>query len=343
MRSPCDADVYPPFEARFPWLGADLQTLRNTLSGALHAPSETNGSERGERVYLPLRDGSGDVLHAWLDRGTEWASQCSGKPLMLLLHGLGGCESSSYMQTSARHFVRLGFPVLRLNFRGAGPSRATCRFQYHAGRTADLADVLRVLQEDRPELMRNGVVLAGFSLGGNLMLKFLAEYGADFSVRAAASVSAPIQLGATAEQMLCPRNFVYQRYLLRKMKVESLADGAELTDAERQAVLRSRSVYEFDDVFVAPRNGYRDARHYYGENSSCAFLGAISCPTLMIHAKNDPWVPASAYEELALGSSPHLQMLLASSGGHLGFHARGSRAPWHDRCIEHFFRERGAA
>jgi hypothetical protein len=333
-RMPAEAaqPSFPPFISRAPWWGPDLQTLRNVLRPAA-LEAATAARFPGERLALPVEDGTGDALSGLLQRPAARAA----RPLLILIHGLSGTEESAYMVGSAAHFLERGFPVLRLNLRGAGPSRPQCRLQYHAGRTADLRAALRVLAARRGELLQHGLLLIGFSLGGNMLLKFLAEYGHEFPICAAASVSAPIDLAAASRRFLEPRNRVYHRHLLRYMKIEALGDGAAVSDDERRRVLAARSIYEYDDVFVAPRNGYAGADHYYATNMARRFLPDIRHRTLVIHALDDPWIPASAYLTYPWHENAHLLPLLPRGGGHVGFHGRGSSSAWHDRCAEIFF------
>jgi len=312
---------FPTFRPRPPWLGGDLQTLRNTVVPVRHDLS----CYAAQRLTLPLSDGSGDRLAALLQRPAHTA-----RPLAVLIHGLSGSEDSAYMLASAAALLAAGHPVLRVNLRGAGPSRPLCRLQYHAGRSGDLRDALFGLDT---ALLADGLFLVGYSLGGNMLLKFLAEFGDWFAIRAAATVSAPLDLAAAAQRILAPRNRIYQRHLLRNMRIESLGDGAALTADERMRVQRARTIFEFDDTFVAPRNGYADAAAYYAENSAAHYLAAVRAPTLIVHALDDPWIPADAYRRVAWDAHPNLVPLLARSGGHVGFHGRGSAVAWHDRCL----------
>ncbi len=320
------ADI-PPFRPRLLWWGGDLQTLRNTL----RPPRLTASAMLGERLALGLGDGSGDRLVGLLQHPPGGGR---GAPLVVLIHGLSGSEDSPYMAVSAAGLLAGGYPVLRLNLRGAGPSRPLCRWQYHAGRTGDLRAALMGLDA---RLYADGFVLVGYSLGGNMLLKFLAEHGASFPIRAAAAVSAPIDLAAAAHRILAPRNRLYHRHLLRHMKAESLAPAAELTAQERAAITAAADIIEFDDRFVAPRNGFADAADYYARNSAEPFLPDIRVPTLIVHAGDDPWIPPHAYRRVAWDRYPHLHPVLPRRGGHVGFHARGTRLPWHDRVIAAFF------
>ena len=320
---------FPAFRPRAPWWGPDLQTLRNVLRPP--APPRVPTEAR----TLRLSDGSGDALAARLQRPDEDA----GRPLAVLIHGLGGSADSAYMHTSAAALLRRGHPVLRLNLRGAGESRALCRLQYHAGRTADLRDALRDLSSEQAGA---GIVMMGFSLGANLLLKFLAEYAAEFPIVAAASVSAPIDLSAASQRFMAPRNWLYQRHLLAAMKTEAAAAGARLEEAERRAIASARTVWEFDEHFVAPRNGWSGAEAYYEANAARGFLAEIRVPTLVVHALDDPWIPSESYRGLDWGRAPALTPLLPGSGGHVGFQGRDDRLPWHDRCFAAFLDALGA-
>jgi predicted alpha/beta-fold hydrolase len=317
---------FPPFRPLPPWWGPDLQTLRNTLA----PPPVGLEGRASERVRLPADDRSGDVLLGLLQR----PQQPAARPLVVLVHGLGGCEDSVYLRRAAAQLLALGHTALRLNLRGAGPSRATCRQHYHAGRSADLGAALAALD---PALLREGVLLVGFSLGANVLLKFLAEQGQRFPIRGAVAVSAPLDLGATSRRLRSARNRVYHAYLLRRIKRQVLAPGGELSPQERRAVVSARDLYAYDDAFVAARHGFRGADDYYARCSATAFLPEVRMPVLLIHALDDPWIPADTYTAYRWSRHPRLYPLLSRGGGHVGFHARDSAAAWHDRCAALFF------
>jgi uncharacterized protein len=313
------------FTPRAPWWGGDLQTLSNYLR------PRPRLDVRSERLVLPLTDGTGDRLSASLDRPPK---PQTGRPLVVLLHGLSGDEVSTNVMRTASVFLANGYPVLRLNLRGAGPSRPLSRLQYHAGRTADLAMALDQLPSEHAV---NGLAAVGYSLGGNMLLKFLGERGVSSPVRAAASVSAPIDLAATSIRMSRWRNAPYQAYLMREIRAEALAPISEITATEQALVLAARSIRDFDNAFSAPRNGFADADDYYAQNSARKFLGGIGVPTLVIHAKDDPWVPAEPYLAYDWHANRNLFPVIAPSGGHVGFFSRDRRANWHDLAIAAFF------
>jgi len=277
-------------------------------------------------LQLKMDDGSGDRLWALHNAGADGA-----KPLVILIHGLAGCEDSSYIIHATEYFLRHGFATLRLNLRGAGPSRPSCTLQSHAGRSQDLADAILALP---PATTARGVVAVGFSLAGNMSLKCAAEHGASLPLRAVATVSAPIDLAVTSANMLRPRNAVYNRKLLRDFRRECLAPGAIVSARERAAILASRNFMELDDNFVAPRNGYRDAHDYWENCQALGYLGQIKLPTLLLHAHDDPIVPIGPYLEHDWSENSWLFPVLTRHGGHVGFHATGNRTYHLDRVLE---------
>jgi uncharacterized protein len=322
---------FPRFLARPPWWGGDLQTLHNYL----RPPRLNLDPYPGERLEFPMNDGSGDVLLAALNRPAAIPEDGRRRPLAILIHGLTGCEDSSYVMTSARHLLDRGYPVMRLNLRGAGPSRPRCGLQYHAGRSDDLRAVL--LQMDG-RLAAQGILLVAYSLGGNMLLKYLGEQGRRAPVLGAVSVSAPIDLKATQLRFMQRRNRRYHDFLLGRMKEEIAAPGSALP-ADRRAILDGiDTVYGFDDRLVAPTNGFSGADDYYARCSAARFMKEIKVPTLVIHARNDPWIPPDAYLSFDWKANPKLVPLLPRGGGHVGFHGLGSAVPWHDRCIAEFLR-----
>jgi predicted alpha/beta-fold hydrolase len=301
----------PPFRPRLPWLGGDLQTVRNFLV----KPKPPIEQWPAEAIAFDMADGTGDRLNGWLHRPREERK----RPLILLVHGIGGSSESSYIRTSAVHLLRAGYPVLRLNLRGA--AGAPTKQFYHAGRTEDLKRVIGSLDGN---LAAHGVVPVGFSLGGNLLLKYLAECGAMAPVMAAISISAPIDLDATQRRIHMARNRLYHREIVKWVLSE-----------RGSAVPREiRTMLDFDNHVVAPANGFKDARDYYRQSSAAPMLGAIRRPTLLIHGGDDPWIPAESYRDLA--PNPNILSLIPKSGGHVGFHAAGTDVPWHDTALGKF-------
>ncbi|MBL4786707.1 MAG: alpha/beta hydrolase [Cohaesibacteraceae bacterium] len=314
----------PVFVPRFPWLGGDLQTLRNTFVGG----RDQFATPVGERLLLPMNDGSSDTLAAMLSPTT------GNKPLVILLHGLTGCETSPNVLRAHHLFSSAQFPVLRLNFRGSGPSLPTSSSSWCGGSSQDLADALLALDKS---LTCNGIFICGVSLGANLLLRFLAEFGENFPLIGAVSVSAPIDLAAASKTLLKPRNAIYQWHLLRQMKKDT---GAIALPGETiRKFMATKSIYQFDDVYVAPQHGFEGADHYYESCKALRFLDRIKISTLVIHARNDPWIPARAYDDFDWSANSALTLLFPDSGGHVGFHSRGTTTSWHDACALEFLKK----
>lgn len=316
----------PPFQPRFPWWTGNLQSLATAI---LPAPKDVS-PHTSNVLRLSLADG--DVLQASHDSPVE---PQAGRPPALLIHGVGGSSSSPYMLRASRYLLDLGHQVVRLNLRGAGPSRAECRGQYYAGGSADLAAVLSLLPES---LIKEGMVAVGYSVGGAILLKYLGEAGRDTPLAAAASVSAPIELAATCRNLMRWCNWLSHFILLRQMKREALGPGAALTPAERDGIAKARTLWQYDELFTAPRNGFADAATYYARCSAIEFLDGIRVPTLVLAAQDDPWVPRAAYLGQHWGSYKSLSLLplLPERGGHVGFHGVGSRQPWSDLVVGRF-------
>lgn len=233
-------------------------------------------------------------------------------PTVLIVHGLGGSAESDYVRSAARGLIDAGFPVARVDLRGAGASGPYCAGMYHGGRTEDIAAVVAAL--DGP------VAVLGFSLGGNATIKLLGERTP--GVVAGMSVSAPLDLAVGAEHLHHMAGGFYEKFLLRRLRVESLRPGARYTPEERAAIRGARRIVEFDNAVTGPRHGWRDAAEYYEVNSSIRFLTAVEVPLLVLHSRDDPMVPLGPYESVDWDCLPTTQLILTDHGGHVGFHGR---------------------
>lgn len=315
----------PAFHPLPHWTGGDPQTLRAYLRrwGKPTLPS-------GEILRIPVpaqhdERASDDTLIATLHKPHDAPS---GKPTLVLLHGLTGSQESRYMLDSAAFWLARGHAVMRTNLRGAGPSRKTCAGHYHAGLTDDVRHMLRAVPQD---LTADGVVLMGFSLGGNQAVK-LASEGDMPHVRTVVSVSAPLDLRASSERMGRPRNAAYQAVLVRDMRAEVSGESAIVSEAERATMRLARSVLMFDDTYMAPRFGFADAADYYKQCSAVRTADQITVPTLLIQARNDPWIPWQNCMDTKIVENPAITAVVTKDGGHVGFHDQRDGPRWHDRC-----------
>lgn len=318
-----------PFQQRWPWLGPDLQTLRDTLRPPNLPPER--GVEVGFSVGSgPLTLGSGHRLLALQDLPQDGPI----KAWVMLLHGLGGSSASPGVRRLALYLQAAGFAVWRLNLRGAGPGRSLAPGTYAARCNADLLPVLAQARQLAAELPLLGV---GLSLGGTMLLNALQEQPQ--ALDGLVTISSPLDLAATATQIEQPRNRLYQRWLLRRLLAQTLADPQGISDGERQLFQQGagpQTIRAFDAAITAPRWNFASVEHYYAEASPLADLlaGRPGPPTLLVHAADDPWVPAQAAASVAAAGAPgRLQVCLTAAGGHNGFHGVGDGplGSWSDR------------
>jgi len=324
------ADHFPIFRAGAPWWGGYLQTIAGALSTTSRRDLDQYPSER---LFARVQDGTGDCLVATLNRPV---SSDKTRCLILLIHGVSGTEDSSYILRSAVYFLNLGYPVLRANLRGAGPSRPLCKRQSNAGTTEDLNGLVSMVPAD---LRSNGIVAMGYSMGANLLMKFLGERGSSSPIKASIAVSSPLDLAIVSRRLMQWDNALFQFAILSQLRKESVKPAAEVSKPERDAVLGARTVWEFDEVFTAPRNGFRGAEDYYARSSCVPFLEHITVPTLVIYASDDPIVPNDAYFNYKWDRNPKLIPLISKSGGHTGFRAANGHAYWHDVCAGRFLKD----
>jgi predicted alpha/beta-fold hydrolase len=294
-----------------------------------------------ERVELP----DGDFLDLDWYEPEGCGVGVADAPLVLILHGLEGSSDSHYVRGMLRELGRMGVRGVVMHFRGCGGEPNRLRRAYHSGETGDLEFVVAELRR-REEGGRLGVV--GYSIGGNVLLKWLGEKGAAAAVDAAVAVSVPFDLTQAADRMSrgfsriyqrkstahavrrLSRGFsrIYQRRLVRCLqqsvleKMEHIDLALGLDEDELRAM---RSFWEFDDRVTARLHGFEGADDYYERCSSRAFMKSIERPTLVLHARNDPFMTEAVIptpDELAAS----VRFELADDGGHVGFVC--GRWPW---------------
>ncbi|WP_254053840.1 YheT family hydrolase [Singulisphaera sp. GP187] len=264
----------------------------------------------------------------------------SGDPGVVLIHGLGGCARAPYVVRVAARLLRLGIRVVRMNLRGAGAGFGLARGIYHAGRTEDVRRVVDWLGSTAPG---SPLAVAGFSLGANLALKLAAE-AVDRPVEGLDSVLAanpPIDLAACCRHIQRPENRIYDRNFVRLLRAEVARLQARFPDLEPIDLTPAKTLLDFDDLYTAPRNGFRDAVDYYAQSSSGPLIPRIQIPGLVIHAEDDPFIPPDPFRYIKF--PPGLALELNSSGGHLGYFSRtrwGGNRRWLDARVAAWFATR---
>ncbi|MCF0039181.1 YheT family hydrolase [Dyadobacter fanqingshengii] len=266
-----------------------------------------------ERIVTPDED--------FLDLDWSYGENAKSGKLAILSHGLEGNSTRQYILGMVKLLNRNGFDCLAWNFRGCGGEmNKTARF-YHSGASEDLDLVIQNALTRHYEQIH----LLGFSLGGNLTLKYLGESGADLDsrIKSALVFSVPMDLRACSLSIIQPENKVYMHRFLNTLKPKVNAKAAFFPDRINVSDQKHvRTLYDFDHIFTAPLHGFDGADHYYEACSSKFFIRDIAIPTMVINAKNDPIVPYSSLPLAELKAHAQVCLVATPDGGHCGFRPR---------------------
>ena len=293
--------------------GAHLQTLWGKFFRRQHpAPTVVERWDTPDGDFL-------DIHRLTADRGS---------PRLLLLHGLEGTVRSHYAQGLLNEAARRGWAADLLIFRSCGSELNRTRRFYHSGETSDLAFVLDRIVTEYPE---SKLAIAGVSLGGNVLLRFLGERGTDLprQLIAAAAISVPFDLLRSSRRINRGFSRVYQRYFLDSLRRKASEKQRRFPDlAAPDAIAGLRTLEEFDDLITGPLHGYRDAEDYYRRASSLPVLDRIGLNTLLLSAADDPMLPREVLDDVRAVArhNPKLRIEFVDRGGHAGFIAGSS--PW---------------
>lgn len=288
--------------------GAHLQTIASHLR-----PAPTLVLRR-ERLELPDGD--------FVDLGWSGDQNKTG-PLAVLVHGLCGGFESKYARGTACQLIARGWRTVIFQLRGAGPEPNRLQRCYNQGDTEDLRYFWHLLRNREPDAF---IATVGWSLGGNVTLKALAEEGKAAPVDIAAAASVPFSIQPCAERLRTGFSRIYQKRLLDDLKDALRRKHAHLAPSplvNLPAALVARDFIEYDEAYTAPLAGYRDAADYYRQSSCGHLLRNIRCPTLVVHALDDPFMTADIVPELET-LSPCVTLEVTRSGGHVGFVSAGA-------------------
>lgn len=246
----------------------------------------------------------------------DWAGDRGNAPLVALFHGLEGSSRSHYALALMHEAVNAGWRGVVVHFRGCSGEPNRLARAYHSGDSAEIDWIVRRLARDTPALY-----VAGVSLGANALLRWLGERGDEAGgiVVGAAAVSAPLDLMAAGNALDRGFNLVYTRHFLHTMRRKAIAKLAQHPGVyPHDVVARARTLREFDNVVTAPLHGYRDTDDYWTRASSKPILRHIAVPTLILNARNDPFLPAAALPSPA-DVPPAVTLEQPAEGGHVGF------------------------
>lgn len=241
--------------------------------------------------------------------------------LVIICHGLEGSADSEYVKGMAKAFVKRNYDIVAYNYRGCSGEPNRQLKAYHAGATYDLQTVIdHILNTTNYK----SIHLVGFSLGGNLVLKYVGENptGIPKEIQSCVAISVPIDLESCAYEIAKPHNFLYNERFRKKLKAKVIAKKALIEQSpliDYDALIQSKSFMTFDNLFTAPAHGFKDAIDYWTQNSSKQFLTNIQIPTLLINALDDPFLAPEAFPFEAPKQNPNFQLLAPKYGGHVGF------------------------
>jgi predicted alpha/beta-fold hydrolase len=302
----------PPF-TRPKWLfNGHLETIYPALFRKVDGPVAT--SER-------IQTSDGDFLDL------DWYKNGSPR-LVIISHGLEGNSRRPYILGMAGEFYRNGYDVLAWNYRGCGEELNQKPIFYHSGATYDLDTIVNHAKTAYEEIF-----LVGFSLGGNLTLKYLGEV----QVKRAVAISVPMDLGGSCDQISSGIKLIYSERFLKTLK-EKVMKKARLFpgDFDLNRLERVSTLRDFDDVITGPLHGFHDAEEYYQVNSSLQFLDRIAIPTLILNAKNDPFLSDSCFPERLAESLELVSFEFPVYGGHVGFKSASKEKSYYSeaRAVE---------
>jgi predicted alpha/beta-fold hydrolase len=251
---------------------------------------------------------------------------------VLLLHGLEGSSRSGYMVSQGLALAEAGFVAHRVNMRSCGGTEHLTPTLYHSGLTVDLLTLLKAFRAEG----RGPLFLAGYSLGGNVVLKLAGELAerAPELLAGVCAVSTPIDLHACVRAIGRRSNWVYeQRFVKRLCERYRRRNAVAPERFPLDGIDQVRTIYQFDDHFTSKAFGFGDAANYYRTQSSLSFLSSIQVPTLLVQAKDDPMIPFEIFTGPEVRSNPNLTLVATAHGGHLGFISRSLPRFWADEVL----------
>ena len=282
--------------------------------------------QRRERIDLS----DGDFLDL------DWSeSALPTKKVVVLLHGLEGDAQRHYITGSAKRLTNNNFDTCAVNFRGCSGETNRLYRSYHSGATEDLVSVINFILSNKAY---EELYLMGFSLGGNLTLKYLGEgHSIPKKLKAAVAVSVPCDLKDACDELLKSKNVLYSQRFKKNLLAKLREKRQQFPDAISEAQIKGIvTLKDFDDVYTGPAHGFKDALDYYEKCSSKSFLPNIPIPSLILNAKDDSFLGARCYPYEEAQQNPNLHLEIPEFGGHVGFWGKKNVSYAERRAVEFF-------
>ena len=249
----------------------------------------------------------------------RWQTNPTDHPTVVVWHGIEGSSEGVYMLATARKAFAAGFNVVRMNLRNCNDTEHLTPTLYHGGLTEDLrAVVAELIEHDKLKK----VFVVGFSLGGNMVLKLAGEYGEQPppEILGVCAISPSVDLNASAEMILRKSNWLYHQDFLRRLKGRLQRKQRLFPDRYDTSAIKSvRTLREFDDRYTSRTHGFDGAADYYRQASSIRVVDKIRIPTLIIHGKDDPFIPFAPLNDPKFAANPYILLIAPEQGGHVAF------------------------
>jgi len=281
----------------------------STIYSAKLRPSVYLPQER-ERLTLPDND--------FIDLDWSYANHSKNR-LAILLHGLEGNAQRPYIKAAGLQLVNSNWDVAAVNYRGCSGENNLAYQSYHSGKTDDLEVIINhILEKDTYQ----EIVLLGFSLGANLLLKYLGERNnVPFEIKKGVAISVPTSLRGSLESLMKPENWLYSKAFLINLKNKyRLKIKQHPNKMNVSALGKIKTLKDFDDMYTSKAHGFKDAYDYYKQNSSNQFISTINIPILILNAKNDSFLNKDCYPYRIAENSKNIFLETPLYGGHVGFH-----------------------
>jgi uncharacterized protein len=249
----------------------------------------------------------------------DWVKHpAAPKKLVIISHGLEGNSDRAYVKGMAQAFFTHGHDVLAWNFRGCSEEMNRQLYFYHSGASYDLDTVITHALSTG---IYTEVYLVGFSLGGNLTLKYLGERGVKIpsQLKRAVVFSVPMDLKSSCDKISISGNWIYSRRFIKSLIRKVKMKAAGFPEIDLTGIDKINNLLDFDNRYTAPLHGFKDAIHYYSESSSLRYVTGIAIPTLIVNAQNDPFLSPECSPALLLNNHSFVTLEMPKRGGHVGF------------------------
>ncbi len=268
-------------------------------------------------------------------------SSVNSDTVIIALHGLEGSSESTYILALSKVLNSRDIDVIAVNLRGCSGEHNRILASYHSGKTEDLEAVIKHVNKNYDY---KKIILVGYSLGGNITLKYLGEQGENLhqKIKCAIAVSVPCDLTGSSVALKRKENTAYMHRFLKSLKEEAIYKNTLFPEGKINLteILNAKNFEDFDNAFTAPVNGFKDAQDYWVKNSSKPFLHAIKIPTLMVSALDDTFLSKECFPFEIAKNHKMLQLETPKYGGHVGFNSTfyGKNGHWLEKRIFNFLR-----